>query len=138
MTGSLRLLSWLGAGMIIMAGAPAAQAAASAGPQPRAAGCGSTAEDFNGGFRDGQYHEIGYLFNVTDQNTVTVFYRGTAIEQGPASANAGVLTWTVDGVTYTSTSIDCTDLLQPNQVTLVQASSNESTDTVELTRPGDL
>ena len=71
MTGSRGLLSWLGAGMIIVAGAPAAQSAASVDAQPRAsAPCGGSAADFNRGFREAGNAEFGYLFDTTNEGAV--------------------------------------------------------------------
>jgi hypothetical protein len=78
MTGSRRLLIWLGAGAIIVTGAPAAYATGvvqtagvqtaavqAAGLQPRdSAPCGFSPQDFAGGFRDAQYPEVGCLFDL--------------------------------------------------------------------------
>ena len=133
MRGSRRLLTWLGAGAIIVAGAPAAYASPSA--QPRSAlPCGGSPGDFDGGFREVQYPEVGFLFDTTNEGTVTEFYRGAAIDQGTAEATAGTITWTLSGGTYTSSMVDCGDPNQPTRVTVIVANSADGTDQISLTR----
>ena len=133
MSVSYRLLSCLAAGALTVALTPAAFAADAVSHRSSKL-CGASPQDFDGGFRDVQYPEVGYLFNTTTEGTVTVYYRGQSIDQGTAAAADGVLTWTQDGNTYTSTSIDCTDLLQPARVTDVVAKSPDEQDAVSLAR----
>jgi len=133
MTGSRRLVTWLSAGMIIVAGAPAAYAAP--GAQPRdSATCGGSPGDFTGGFHAVQYSEVGYFFDTTTKGTVTVYYLGSPVDQGPAEAADGVITWTLDGATYTSTTIECGDTANGTRVTAIVANSGSGGDQVTLTR----
>ena len=71
---------------------------------------------------------------ATSEGTVTVYFRGEATDQGTAAADDGVITWTVDGTTYTSNHIDCTDLPCPTRVTALVAKSPDNPDTVSLIR----
>jgi hypothetical protein len=137
MTGSRRLVALLGAGMIMVAGVPAAHAATN-GQLRHAAACGGAPADFDGGFRDDQYPEVGILFQVSLEGKDTVFYRGNPIGSGSAEASGGVITWTQDDsgtvVSYTSTRVLCLNLLEPTQVTEITARPSDGSDSISLIR----
>lgn len=147
MNGTRRLLTWFGAGMIVVTGAPAAYAStavsaaaaagvpttASAGSQQRdSAFCGDSPADFAGGFREAQYPEIGYFFD-TGAGTVTAFYRGVPVVEGQAFTGPGAISWTFDGATvYSSRLIVCGDAAHQARVTTIVADSDS--DQVSLVR----
>ena len=133
MNRSRRLATWFGAGLIVVTGAPAAHAAAAGRTGDAASACGTSAGDFAGGFRDVEYPEVGYLFDPVN-NLVTVFYRGSPIDQGTSQAGAGQITWTVEGTTYSSQSVHCGNPSKPSQVTGIAAATSDDSDQVLLGR----
>lgn len=134
MNRSPRLLTCLGAGLITLLAAPSARAATDAAPSPAPARtCGAAAADFAGGYQDIEYPEVGYLIDST-KNTITVYYRGTPIDQGPVKTGAGAIAWTLDGSTYFSVNLTCGNPSSPTRVTAIETIAPANQERVILSR----
>ena len=80
-------------------------ASAHAATAARTASCGHDQADFVGSYRIADIADVVYIFN-RDRN-LTVYYYDQPAATGSFAAGNGVISWTINGNTTTSTSITC-------------------------------
>jgi hypothetical protein len=151
------MLKWVGAVTVLLAAAPIAYAISNPAPDPdrdpparSAPRCGGAPEDYAGTYATTGPTQAMYRFDLTAMLVVTTqpslgqpystysgtTYSGTPIPPGTWQAGDGAISWTADGVTYTSKpgSTACTDPSSANTVTAFTADSTGGSDALTLKR----
>ena len=140
MSRSSRLLKWMVSATVLLAAAPIAYADGSSKsganpPDQRAAVCGGGPADFAGTYTVAGLMDMAYNFNP-DTMMVTPLYFGMPGGTGNWQVDAGQISWTTNGLVYTSTpsTVVCTSSASADRVTKFTATASDGSDTVTLQR----